>query len=69
MARRRIRRLDVATLDGAHGRFLALADKQPHGEVRNALRLAAVITSILAHEVNAAAELRVVLRDTIGGAR
>jgi hypothetical protein len=70
MAKRKSKRLDVSslfldvgTLEGAHEHFRALADKQPRGEVKDALRLATAVTSTLLTAVAAAYELKGFLDD------
>jgi hypothetical protein len=61
------RRLDLETLEAAHERFRTLAAAQPKGEIQEALRLAALVTSTLLHAVTAASDLQVFLHDTVGG--
>lgn len=59
--------LDIGTLELAHRRFRTLADAQPRGEVKEALKLAAKITHTLQIAVGAAYDLRGFMEDIMGG--
>jgi hypothetical protein len=65
--RRKSQLLNISTLEAAHEHFRALAAKEARREVRDALHLAALITSTLLTAVAAAFELRTFLRDIMGG--
>ncbi len=58
---------DIGTLETAHRHFMVLADAQPGGEIKDALRLAAKITHTLQIAVGAAYDLRGFFEDIMGG--